>query len=130
MNGGTTAPGAFAGGGSQAPTNICSSAAAREPARRRLVPAQHSVPSRPGRAAVHGASGAPRFRQEVSLYAAMPPMAAIYGRHLIDTLHERVGEEEQLRGRTDLGKDGDKSDGIWGRSSATRAIATATAASM
>ena len=42
-------------------------------------------------------------------------MAAIYGRHLIDTLHERVGEEEQLRGRTDLGKDGDKVNGAWGR---------------
>ncbi len=42
-------------------------------------------------------------------------MAAIYGRHLLDTLHERVGEEEQLRGRTDLGAGGDTFNGIWGR---------------
>ena len=33
----------------------------------------------------------------------------------VDTLHERVGEEEQLRGRTDLGTDGDTSNGAWGR---------------
>ena len=57
----------------------------------------------------------PHLRQEVSLYSAIPPMAAIYGRHLLDTLHERVGEEEQLRGRTDLGAGGDTFNGIWGR---------------
>ncbi len=37
----------------------------------------------------------PDYRPEVSLYAAIPTMAAIYGRHMIDTLHERVGDEEQ-----------------------------------
>ncbi len=57
----------------------------------------------------------PNYRREVSLYSAIPPMAAIYGRHLLDTLHERVGEEEQLRGRTDLGAGGDTFNGAWGR---------------
>jgi outer membrane autotransporter protein len=40
----------------------------------------------------------PNFRQEVSLYAAIPSLALLYGRNLLDTLHERVGEEEHLRG--------------------------------
>ena len=53
----------------------------------------------------------PIFRQEVSLYAAMPVMAAIYGRHMIDTLHERMGGDAQLLGP---GKE-DMPDGMWGR---------------
>jgi outer membrane autotransporter protein len=44
----------------------------------------------------------PNFRQETSLYAAIPSLTLLYGRSLIETLHERVGDEEQLRGRTDL----------------------------
>ena len=35
----------------------------------------------------------PNFRVETSLYAAIPSMALLYGRNLLDTLHERVGEE-------------------------------------
>ncbi|ANP90111.1 hypothetical protein BA011_39990 (plasmid) [Rhizobium leguminosarum] len=54
----------------------------------------------------------PIYRPEVSLYAAVPSMAAIYGRHIIDTLHERVGEEEQLKGRTDIGED-ENFNGFW-----------------
>ncbi|CDZ68136.1 Autotransporter [Neorhizobium galegae bv. orientalis] len=54
----------------------------------------------------------PDYRPEVSLYAAIPSMAAIYGRHMIDTLHERVGEEEQLKGRIDIGED-EKFNGYW-----------------
>jgi outer membrane autotransporter protein len=56
----------------------------------------------------------PDYRPEVSLYAAVPAMGAIYGRHIIDSLHERVGEEEQLFGRPDLGK-GETIDGLWTR---------------
>lgn len=41
----------------------------------------------------------PAYRQEVSLLAALPAMAGIYGRTLVDTLHERVGDEELLRQR-------------------------------
>ena len=40
----------------------------------------------------------PDFRAETSLYAAIPGMALVYGRNLLDTLHERVGEEEDQRG--------------------------------
>ena len=40
-------------------------------------------------------------------------MAALYGERLIDTLHERVGEEEQLRGRADLSQG--YLNGAWGR---------------
>ena len=39
----------------------------------------------------------PNFRPETSLYAAIPALALLYGRTLLDTLHERVGEEEHLR---------------------------------
>jgi outer membrane autotransporter protein len=41
----------------------------------------------------------PNYRAETSLYAAIPSMALLYGRNLLDTLHERVGEEEDQRGR-------------------------------
>ena len=56
----------------------------------------------------------PDYRPEVSLYAAIPSMGAIYGRQLIGTFHERVGEEEQLKGRTDIGAD-PKFNGYWVR---------------
>lgn len=56
----------------------------------------------------------PDYRPEVSLYAAIPSMGAIYGRQLIGSYHERVGEEEQLKGRTDIGADA-KFNGYWVR---------------
>ena len=51
------------------------------------------------------------FRIETSLYAAIPSMALLYGRNLLDTLHERVGEEEdgRFRANPENGKLG------WGR---------------
>lgn len=52
------------------------------------------------------------YRPEVSLYTALPSMALNYGRALIGTLHERVGEEEQLR---DLSGDGFGASGVWAR---------------
>lgn len=52
------------------------------------------------------------YRPEVSLYTALPSMALNYGRALIGTLHERVGEEEQLR---DLPGDGFGASGAWAR---------------
>jgi len=36
---------------------------------------------------------APNYRPEVSLYGAVPALALVYGRTMVDTLHERVGEE-------------------------------------
>lgn len=35
----------------------------------------------------------PNYRPEVSLYGAVPALALVYGRTMVDTLHERVGEE-------------------------------------
>jgi autotransporter family porin len=35
----------------------------------------------------------PNYRPEVSLYSAVPALALVYGRTMVDTLHERVGEE-------------------------------------
>ena len=53
----------------------------------------------------------PNYRIEASLYAAIPAMALLYGRNLLDLLHERRGEEEGAGGRAN-------SDGAnvgWGR---------------
>lgn len=47
----------------------------------------------------------PNYRPEVSLYSALPAMALRYGWATLDNLHERVGEEEQLRQRGDLRED-------------------------
>ena len=47
----------------------------------------------------------PDYRPETSLYPALPAMALLYGRGLVDTLHERVGEEEDIRGRKNLHQD-------------------------
>jgi len=44
----------------------------------------------------------PNYRAEVSLYAALPAMALRFGWSTLGNLHERVGEEEQLRDRGDL----------------------------
>lgn len=56
----------------------------------------------------------PDFRTEVSLYAAIPSLALQYGRTLLGTLHERVGEEEDIRGRKDLHQFAPDTGG-WGR---------------
>lgn len=52
------------------------------------------------------------YRPEVSLYTALPSMALNFGKALIGTLHERVGEEEQLR---DMPGDGFGASGVWAR---------------
>jgi len=49
---------------------------------------------------------------EASLYAALPAIAALYGRAAIDNLHDRVGEQEQLRGRR---SDDEWVNGAWVR---------------
>jgi len=54
----------------------------------------------------------PNFRKEVSLYAALPAMGMLYGHALLDTLHERVGEEGHVRGRSDPSQ---QFDGGWAR---------------
>lgn len=44
----------------------------------------------------------PEYRSEVSLYTALPAMGLRYGWATLGNLHERVGEQEQLRQRADL----------------------------
>jgi outer membrane autotransporter protein len=56
----------------------------------------------------------PNFRVETSLYAAIPSLALLYGRNLLDTLHERVGEKEDQRSATGLNEYGYRAEG-WGR---------------
>ena len=55
----------------------------------------------------------PAFRQEVSLAAALPTMAGLYGRALVDTLHERVGDEHLLQQRDDLDASRTGMNGAW-----------------
>ena len=56
----------------------------------------------------------PHYREETSNYTALPPMTLLYGQNLIGTLHERVGEEEDIRGRSDL-HEKTPDTGAWGR---------------
>jgi outer membrane autotransporter protein len=44
----------------------------------------------------------PEYRAEVSLYTALPALALRYGWATLGNMHERIGEEEQLRDRNDL----------------------------
>jgi outer membrane autotransporter protein len=54
------------------------------------------------------------FRPETGTYSILPTLMLAYGRNILGNLHERVGEEEQLRLRTDLGDD-DWNNGVWTR---------------
>ena len=56
----------------------------------------------------------PHYREETSLYSAAPAWMGIYGRQIVGTLHERVGDEEQLRGGPGLGES-NMLNGVWGR---------------
>ncbi|WP_247381827.1 autotransporter outer membrane beta-barrel domain-containing protein [Bradyrhizobium sp. 143] len=60
-------------------------------------------------------SETPNYRQEVSLYTALPSMAQLYGRATLGTMHERVGEQEQLRGDSALDANRTVANGAWGR---------------
>jgi len=53
-------------------------------------------------------------RPETSVYTVLPSIALLYGRSLIGTLHERVGEQEDIRGRSDLHQQTPNTGG-WGR---------------
>lgn len=53
----------------------------------------------------------PEYRREVSLDAAIPPMAALYGRQMIDSLHKRQGDRRLMPGIVDIGQD----SLAWGR---------------
>ncbi len=98
-NGGTTASGAFAlasgyvAAGPYAYTLHRSSVDASNPQAWYLRSTLDcaSNPGDPGCAT--GAAQAADYRPETSLYAAIPSMALFYGRSLLDTLHERVGDD-------------------------------------
>lgn len=49
----------------------------------------------------------PAYRSEVSLYTALPAMTLLYGRLILDTLHERMGDA--------VAGFGDSASGGWGR---------------
>lgn len=67
------------------------------------TPTTPSTPSSPG---------IPLYRPEVALYAPIPAIARQMGLSTLGTLHERVGEEENLRG---LPEPRAYADGLWGR---------------
>lgn len=68
----------------------------------------------PATGATPAAPVVPNYRREMSLYSALPQAATLYGRALLDTLHQRVGEQEQLHGRADLAQR-EHVNGAWGR---------------
>ncbi|WP_422403604.1 autotransporter outer membrane beta-barrel domain-containing protein [Pseudomonas sp. GZD-209] len=60
----------------------------------------------------------PNYRPETSLYAGIPVQALLYSRAMVDTLHERVGEERRLASVDPLLDEDDSSYGPsmgWGR---------------
>ncbi|GAU82776.1 autotransporter protein [Bosea sp. BIWAKO-01] len=97
INGGTTVPGTFALGrpavaGPYEYSLYRSSVDASGPENWYLRSELSPVPPGPGPTPSPPGTGIPDFRRETSLYAALPAMGLIYGRTLIDSLHERVGE--------------------------------------
>lgn len=70
------------------------------PAPPQPTPPEPPVP--PGPPSPPGPAPVPNYRTEVSLYSALPALALRYGWATLGNLHERVGEEEQLRDRGDL----------------------------
>lgn len=112
VNGGTTATGAFAlstpyiPAGPYAYTLFRSSVDAAGPQswylrstlNCALAPSAGVCPQPPGPGPGPGPGPTPpvpNFRPETSLYAALPAMTLLYGRSLLDTRHERVGDERQ-----------------------------------
>ncbi|WP_338580891.1 autotransporter outer membrane beta-barrel domain-containing protein [Pseudomonas sp. MAG733B] len=100
VNGGTTAPGAFALGGPvyagpyEYTLHRSSTDNSNEQAwylRSNVAPDGPSPGPDPEPAV-------PNFRPQTSLYGAVPALALVYSRSIIDTLHERVGEERRLTG--------------------------------
>jgi len=60
----------------------------------------------------------PNYRKETSLYAGIPVQALLYSRAMVDTLHERVGEERRLASVDPLLDEDDSAFGPsmgWGR---------------
>jgi outer membrane autotransporter protein len=62
---------------------------------------------------------APNFRPEVSLNAALPNLSLIYGRSIVGTLHDRVGDEVRFAGPAPAVTSTAIGDGSGGRPRAT-----------
>lgn len=62
-----------------------------------------------------GTPGAPVYRRETALYAALPSMALLYGQTMLGTLHERVGEQELQRGFPASAGGSPIANAVWGR---------------
>jgi outer membrane autotransporter protein len=98
-NAGTTAPGAFAlasgyvAAGPYAYTLHRSSVDATNPQAWYLRSTLDCASNSGDPACASGAAQAADYRPETSLYAAIPSMALLYGRSLLDTLHERAGDD-------------------------------------
>ncbi|MFJ3050267.1 autotransporter outer membrane beta-barrel domain-containing protein [Pseudomonas nitroreducens] len=60
-----------------------------------IAPIAPVTPDAPTDPAPAPAPQVPNYRAETSLYSALPAMALNYSRALVDTLHERVGEERR-----------------------------------
>lgn len=107
VNGGTTAPTAFSlasavYAGPYEYTLQRSSVDSSNPQAwylRSTIEPEPPVPPEPGPAPV------PNYRPQTSLYAAIPALALVYTRTLVDTLHERVGEERLNQGDARLATD-------------------------
>jgi outer membrane autotransporter protein len=67
-------------------------------------------PTNPVCAGAPPGATAPNYRREVSLYAALPSMTLQYGRAILDTLHERVGQQGPVGSFSE-----GASNGAWGR---------------
>ena len=60
------------------------------------TPPQPPTPTPPSPTPPTPPEPVPNFRPETSLYGAIPALALVYSRGLIDTLHERVAEERRM----------------------------------
>lgn len=76
-----------------------------DPASPPLVPEPEDASPTPPDPFVPNPEPVPDYRAEVSLYTALPAMALRYGWATLGNLHERIGEQEQLRQRSDLRED-------------------------
>lgn len=79
-----------------------------------VPPAPAPTPPTPPDPPEPGPAPLPDYRAEVSLYTALPAIALRYGWATLGNLHERVGEQEQLRARGDLRRD-DTFNAAWVR---------------
>jgi outer membrane autotransporter protein len=77
-----------------------------------VAPAPPVTPETPVQPEAPAAPQAPKYRPEAAVDAPMPAMGRSLALATLGTLHERVGEEENLRG---VASSRDIANGVWGR---------------